>query len=273
MKRAHQNGQGMISFLVAAIFLLVPISLGINYLAKLGDARHKTYEAARYSAWERIVWSPSDTTYNVKTTDEINNEAVRRIFGRAHLPLNSDTDKTNGKDQFDLEPNLTLWAIKNQRSSVLEKFGDNLHSSLSLTNNTASSGLPTATNEVASTFDLSNRGFYNAEVTFHFSKSSILKPELMAGTGSQFLAVTAQSALLVEAWNAKSTTMVTDQVRRTLLTAHFNNSALNTLKTAISVFHPEINKFKPEIVEPDMLPCQRLIETGSSEDGQKKSCI
>lgn len=261
MKIVYQSGQGMVSFLVASVFLFVPISLGINYLAKLGDARHKTHEAARYSAWERTVWSPSDTTYNVKTTDEINHETVRRIFGLAPLPLNSRDDRAVSGGSPDLDPNMTLWPLKGQRSSVLDSFDDGQYSSLVVTNHSATGSLSSVVNEVASQFNLNERGLYEATVAFRFSKNSNFKPELMIGDATSFIKVNAKSALLVDAWNATNSTMVANRVRGTVLTDLLNNSALDALKTAIAPFHPEIRKFEPGLIEPEILPCQRLVTT------------
>jgi hypothetical protein len=261
MKLVHQSGQGMVSFLIASIFILVPISLGINYLAKLGDARHKTHEAARYSAWERTVWSPSDPTYNVKTTDEINHEAVRRIFGMALQPLNSIDDKAANGNQPDLDPNLTLWPLHDERSSVLDSFDDDQYSSLVIANHSATGSLSSVINNVAAQFDLNGRGLYEATIAFRFSKNSNFKQELMASDTTDFITVNATSALLVDTWNAANFTMVSSRVRGTLLTDSLNNSALDILKVAISPFHPEIKKFEPGLIEPDILPCQRLVTT------------
>lgn len=266
MKRKYLHGQGMVSFLVAAVFLFIPISLGINYLAKLGDARHKSYEAARYAVWERTVWSPSDATYNVKTTAEINNETVRRVFGRATLPLDSHDDKADGSSQLSLESNLTLWSLKGHRSSVLEPFDDGLYSSLTLTNNNISGGLSQAVNDIAALIDLNKRGFYSAGISFRLSRNSILVPELtMASPGSEYIEAGARSALLVEAWNAANKGEVEARVERTLLTSHFDNSAFNTLRTSIAVFHPEIKSLLPGIVEAEVVPCHRITNPGSNE--------
>jgi hypothetical protein len=268
MNRLNQSGQGMVSFLVASVFLFIPLSLGINYLAKLGDARHKTHEAARYSAWERTVWSPSDTDYNIKTADEINNEILSRIFGHALLPINSINDKAVMTDKPELDPNLTLWPRKGQRSSVLEAFDDSTYSSLDIANQSASGSLSSAINQVASKFDLNKRGLYEARVAFRFSKNSNIRTELMMESTSPFIEVTATAALLTDAWNATTSNMVANRVRGTLLTDSLNNSALDTLKTAIAPFHPEIEDFEPGFLQPDMLPCQRLVITGKEE-----SCI
>lgn len=107
----RQHGQAMVEFLVAAMFVLIPLFIAVTALAKLADVQHTTTMAARYAAWERTVWyEPSATGFNTlhdpnqKSSEEINNEiALRLIHDRQAGAVIRATDRNatafdNGSD-------------------------------------------------------------------------------------------------------------------------------------------------------------------------------
>lgn len=57
-----------------------PFLVGIPLLGKQLDIKHKTYDAARYSVWERTVWS-NGGSMNQKTEEEISLESRDRTLG------------------------------------------------------------------------------------------------------------------------------------------------------------------------------------------------
>lgn len=72
MKR--NRGNALIESIVA-LLALAPFVTGIVLLGKQLDIKHKTYDALRYSVWERTVWSSS------KSPNDITVEALDRSFG------------------------------------------------------------------------------------------------------------------------------------------------------------------------------------------------
>ena len=65
---------------IVALLAVSPFLVGIPLLGKQLDVKHKAYDAARYSAWERTVWSNVGTTHR-KTDDDIYMESRDRVLG------------------------------------------------------------------------------------------------------------------------------------------------------------------------------------------------
>lgn len=96
----------MVEFVVAAMFLLVPMFLAISAIGKFIDVQNTTDMAARYAAWERTIWYGTTTSDsnkfnvlngpNAKSDNEIRNEiAVRLINDRSSsATVIKNTDKT-----------------------------------------------------------------------------------------------------------------------------------------------------------------------------------
>jgi hypothetical protein len=61
---------------VVAVAVLTPFLGGIAVLGKQLDLKHKSFDALRYSVWERTVWSG-----NAKTDTAVRIEALDRAFG------------------------------------------------------------------------------------------------------------------------------------------------------------------------------------------------
>jgi hypothetical protein len=81
------GGNAMLETLVA-LLALAPFIAGIPLLGKQLDIKHKSYDAARYSAWERSVWR-SDGVRNRKHDEAISLEARDRIFGHSSAAVTS----------------------------------------------------------------------------------------------------------------------------------------------------------------------------------------
>jgi hypothetical protein len=71
---------------IVALLALMPFLLGVPLLGKQLDIKHKTFDAARYSAWERTVWR-SDGAHNVKNPEDIALEMRDRVFGDPRVVL------------------------------------------------------------------------------------------------------------------------------------------------------------------------------------------
>lgn len=71
---------------VVALLALTPFLFGIPLLGKQLDVKQKTYDAARYSVWERTVWN-SDGASNRKSAEDISLEARDRTLGSPRAGL------------------------------------------------------------------------------------------------------------------------------------------------------------------------------------------
>jgi len=77
--RTWQHGNAMTETIVA-LLAVSPFLAGVPLLGKQLDIKQKTFDAARYSVWERTVWR-SDGSSNRKSEDDITLEARDRTLG------------------------------------------------------------------------------------------------------------------------------------------------------------------------------------------------
>ncbi|MET0534156.1 MAG: hypothetical protein ABW171_08015 [Steroidobacter sp.] len=81
----RNRGNALIETIVA-LLALSPLVAGVVLLGKQLDIKHKTYDALRYSVWERTVWSDG------KPSSDLTLEAMDRSFGNPRAGL-STTDE------------------------------------------------------------------------------------------------------------------------------------------------------------------------------------
>ncbi|MFL6618872.1 MAG: hypothetical protein ACJ8MH_09735 [Povalibacter sp.] len=79
MTQHRETGNAMAESIVA-LLALSPFIVGIPLLGKQLDIKHKSYDSARYSVWERTVWR-SDGASNRKSEDDITLETRDRALG------------------------------------------------------------------------------------------------------------------------------------------------------------------------------------------------
>lgn len=90
----RNRGNALIETIVA-LAALAPFISGMVLLGKQLDVKHKTYDALRYSVWERTVWSS-----NSKSADDITVEALDRSFGHPLTGVSStEALRANGVSQ------------------------------------------------------------------------------------------------------------------------------------------------------------------------------
>jgi hypothetical protein len=90
----HNRGSALVETIVA-IAALSPFITGMVLLGKQLDVKHKTYDALRYSVWERTVWRSGGR--NAKSANDITLEALDRSFGHPFAGVSpKDTLHTNG---------------------------------------------------------------------------------------------------------------------------------------------------------------------------------
>ena len=259
-----QSGQGMVSFIVATVFVLIPVFLGLNYLARLGDLKHKTHEATRYATWERTVWKEgSSSNYVSKSTAEINNEIVVRIYGKPSLPINSVTDKTASLSKPELDANLYIWNEK-ARTALLKTYSGGELVQLTIDNNKPAGSLAEEINEAVDKIELNAKGIYEVNLKHSIAVPRVLKKELSKVLGEKDLEFDSKAAILAESWAAPSPGFVDSRIKNTLLTTALNTPEFEAFRATIGVFHPEVTRLDPGMVEEERVPCQRLV----GDDGE-----
>lgn len=77
-KTARERGNATAETLVA-LLALMPFIAGIPLLGKQLDIKQKTYDASRYSVWERTIWSREGA--HGKSDDDLSLEARDRTLG------------------------------------------------------------------------------------------------------------------------------------------------------------------------------------------------
>jgi hypothetical protein len=83
---------------VVVLLAVAPFIAGMVLLGKQLDVKHKSFDALRYTVWERTVWSERGA--NAKSEADLTTEALDRAFGHPHAGLSSAQSlRTEGVSQ------------------------------------------------------------------------------------------------------------------------------------------------------------------------------
>lgn len=271
MKRCNQSkkrqkGQSLAGFLVVAIFVLVPTFIGLTYLAKTGELRHRSYEAARYSAWEKTAW-PDNGGAHAKSDQRLAWESRYRVMGKADRVIDSKKDGKSASSTAAARLDPILY------SSYLAKPGNQ---ALADKATQSQPGVNVNTGEIKATLggvlggtvmkavvkglDLDATGYRRAQVSVPLAKADQdWLPMKQASINSRYV-------LLDNAWNAASPSQARKRIKRAVLTDKLDNSALNTARNLVGNIFPEINSSNLEFgkVDVEVSPCQRLSPYGGN---------
>lgn len=100
----RNRGNALIETIVA-LAALSPFVAGMVLLGKQLDVKHKTFDAVRYSVWERTAWSGGS-----KSSSDITTEALDRSFGHPQVGLSTiETLRSSGVSQN------PLWVERGRR--------------------------------------------------------------------------------------------------------------------------------------------------------------
>lgn len=103
MKRAcppaqRQSGTASVELIVGCL-AAIPLFFGISLLGKYADMRHKTVEAARYVAWEEVIWQGSKGDYQLETTDRLMGHRSASVVDRSVLAQEGVSEDPLWRDQ------------------------------------------------------------------------------------------------------------------------------------------------------------------------------
>ncbi len=272
----RQSGAAMVEFIIAAVFLLIPLYLAIQALGKFADVKHMTQAGARYAAWERSVWfneTRSDfyqhNQPNQKSAQEIQREIrVRLLNDRSSTLRYQDTDKKppkkesgNDKQTLRLDP---LWSdtagkpfLSDYEKQVAmgEKHEkpkqDLLGAALDLVNKvsiphvTGSLFPPVPTQNLAvASFEFKDvakdsetyKRLWNMAYAAQAGQSDGNKPREWPGITTQ-----AQAAVLTNAWNANSSQGAKAMVQASVPTAQALGKVIETgAKVTLYAWQPTL---------------------------------
>lgn len=176
MKR--NRGNALIETIVA-LAALSPFITGMVLLGKQLDVKHKTYEALRYSVWERTVWSR-----NAKSSDDITLEALDRSFGHPHAGVSAPARlRSNGISHN------PLWTEHGRR--LLTDAPSGTHSDAAPPVNTGYALVPALAHDL----ELNARAFATVRLTAN------LRPVLDANVRP--ISHIAEGALLSDVWSSR----------------------------------------------------------------------
>lgn len=237
------RGQAMTEFL-AACAVLVPLFLGIVYVAKYVDVKGAAVQASRYVAFERAL----DPGAAHKPADVLAEEARARFF--------TDGARAGGALAFQdstraLKPDqayVALWrTVDGER--LLRNYAD---VSVALREEPLGGRLTSMYNDAARFFRLNRRGLYYADVEVPLANVAHFEPLRAID-----LKLAATTAVLGDAWNANGA----DDVRRRLQhSPAFVPSFFPPFPGFEPLFRFMTNTPGPQIgcVSPDVVPADRL---------------
>lgn len=254
----HQRGQSLVEFSVAAMFVLVPIGLGLPYLAKVADARHNMHEAARYAAWERTVWYEAHDKYHLKSNADIKNEIAARILGKAESPIDSVEDKKKiAPEKQEFHPFLYTSDFKaGKRIPIFkEDAGEFLAYSGKMEDamKGASDVSKAVNSAISSGLKLEKKGMQTGELNWSHDWIPALDIGLPA------ISASACNVIMTEAWNAGGPAEIKKSLSSVIPMKILDEPAIKSfLSIASSASIDGIKGFDPGRVDSDRVPCKRL---------------
>lgn len=266
--RRRQQGQAMVEFLVATMFVLVPLYLIIAALGKFADVQAGAQQAARYAAWERTIWSADSGwrarmgTTNAKSTLEIRSEIAQRTLGENRLTI-AATDRSRNAL---MNGTMRMWT-DGSGQALLERYEDvglaESNSRLGATE-CATCAFDTAL-PFPAPFNLGinvpQNNMVVAAVSLDVARNSApLKRLFPAYTGWNGLQLSDRVALLPNEWMANGRDAVKAVVKDAVPTA---NDPIKTVlsasvKAPMALFTKEIRDLKIGDIRPDEVPRDRL---------------
>tara|TARA_R110001592_G_C13189889_1_gene752290 strand:+ start:2967 stop:3752 length:786 start_codon:yes stop_codon:yes gene_type:complete len=248
-----ESGQAVIELLVASIFLLVPMAIGMSYIAKVGHTQHKLHEAARYASFEKTKWSGGH--YNSKTNDEIAREINTRIFSSGFEPIDSVKDKqSKALNTVKVNP-FMKFSHKGRYNALLKEKPKPLNSYVKLSTSLAglkNAGLSNAIGKVVSKgLDLGKSGIETSTVNIELQKLDILPLPAVALTSSS------RVALLNNSWNARGPSNVKKRIKK-LVPTSFVSGLSSALSSVTSLGLSGGGNLELGIIKPDIIPRERM---------------
>jgi hypothetical protein len=248
------RGQATTEFIVA-LFVLLPMFLGIYYFVRYSDIKHSAIQASRYVAFER-TWDP----YMRAKSDAVLREETRARF---FVPISVNQGVIKYHDStLSLNPDsnrITLWSDHGY-NKLLQNFSDvdiqvRDVGPIITNSNSAVAAVARLQNFAGSLFNLPNTGVIKAEVVVPLN--NIVNYDVLRNIN---IALPGATAIGGGAWNASgareagatSNESVCARVKRTVLSdkIKFATDVLNVLMSPFEQNTPDIGLVLPDYVPP-----------------------
>jgi len=287
-----QRGQAATEFIVAAVFLLVPLFIIIPLLGNYIDIKHAAIQQARFEAWEYTVWTGPHE--DIKNDIKANQSSGRLAY--------ADVRK-KGLGYFFSDPNAESYGSPQAQFKVNPLWSDHRGNSLftsseiiggEIKENKTPDGLAGVLDgvldvvkfvvaifgdimefiHVDAKFDaIYTKGYYTSNVKVSVRSIDDILPqyslsEVKPSSIAKPMEITAKASVLINGWNAGSTENATAESRGLVLTAAlkpltdtFNGviaglNALTSLVPGLVVQLPSLPDFG--YVEDDLIPYEHL---------------
>ena len=259
-----QRGQGIVEFAVAATFFLVPLLIGMTWLARVESSRQHLHQAARYAAWERTVWYRSGNDYVTKSDSNVSFEVTKRVLARATNAIDSRNDKTAVDTRSDKLDSF-LYTADYSRGRTLPMFKPNTQNNsrdgVSYRSGAESNAIATVLNRFGSLLGLRSEGIATSTVSADLEVVPAIKNlNVLPATFTS----SAKNALLGGAWSANGIAGEEKAIKRVVPAGFIDQiPGWDILQSGIGFIFPEFNTFDPGHVDAEITPCQRVYGVSS----------
>ncbi len=248
-----EHGQSLTEFVVLAAFAIIPLFFLAIYTGKWSFTQLRSIEAARYVAWERIVWRksppPGREWSAIKNDSELRNEAAIRFFGPNGIGLAS----INSGNSNTVNPILTRHdgqpLLRNLADISISTHEENIADGVSM------KFLGTLMKISKIPLQMTGPTVANISVPVRGLPSYVYLP---GSTFSDSMRFNAQAAVLTDAWTANGPEEEIRIVKTLLPSAYLDNGLINTVKTMGGVLFPELNQLGYGHVDPEVQYGDRL---------------
>ncbi len=248
-----ESGQSLTEFAVVGALVLVPLFLFTGYIGKWGFTQLRAIEAVRYVAWERTVWRtapPSGRAWAaIKSDDQLREEVAQRFFsGRGEAITASTASTAIGTSH---EPLLTRHdgqPLLADRAQVAVETHEEAAPALLK----GAWGIGQKLLGLGGGFPLEMSGPTVATVSVPIT--GIPQFQELARP----LTFTAQAAVLTDAWTANGPGEEKRLVQGMLPSNWLNNPAVKSVAAVGIWLFPELGRFEPATVDPEVQYGDRL---------------
>lgn len=303
------SGQAATEFIIAAVFVLVPLFLIIPLIGKYIDIRHSLVQQARYEAWEYTVWfGPDEKIMHSPDYSDKDNWTGRKSWQvtrqeAQNFFFNDPSDLSYGTQAGFRKPN-PLW-VDHRGDSLFKKTLPEISGTqkeeatpdpTSGVFNTVLKSINWVTSvygDLISTFDqdggtfdaIYTNGFYSSHPTVNVRSVDMVLPTFDLATyennkSSKYLTMEAQGAVISNYWNSGSTAQVINESKGLVFSgilAPVGDLINGFIKILNKVFNA-VNKVLPVKVVIPSLPQFGYVKKGlipyehldeSDDDGDK----
>lgn len=279
MRNLNNRGQAATEFVIAAVFILIPLFFIIPLLGKYIDIRHATVQQARYEAWEYTVWAgPKEKTkyghkeeqfVGAKKYDDVREEGRLLFFTDPFQKKYGTAQQMKGLNPLWVDHRGETLFVPGSRQQGVSKESQSPDPTGGVANTIFTAfnwiykifGRVLTFFRVGATFDaVYNRGYYSTELQVKVRSPEQIVPLLQLDgvqtTEGKPLLFQGRAAVQSNFWNSGSAEMATKQSKGLVFSAILSpvtnvvNNILNVLQKSLDV----ISKVLPVKVKLPQLP-------------------